>query len=144
MAKLNINPLLIIGPYDEKLSPGIDCTVEPSMTKQSFRDECDINTIMKRFERTGVLDFVNEHEARYGDATALDYQSALNVVIQAEGMFADMPAHLRKRFNNDPALFLEFIDNPENIEESVKLGLRTEAVKPLIEPETAPPAPPAS
>ena len=109
--------------YGEHLSPSIDCSVEPSVTKQSFAAECDINTIMSRYERTGVIDFVNAREGRYGDASAIDYQKALNIVIEADEMFADMPASLRSRFDNDPVKFLDFVDDPANLDEGIKLGL---------------------
>lgn len=120
---------------DKPVDLGIDCSVEPSMTKQSFAAECDINNIMARFERTGVLDFTNEFEPRYGDATALDYQTSLNIVINAQTMFDAMPAALRLRFGNDPQEFLAFVDDPRNVEESIKLGLR---VVPVVSPDPTP------
>lgn len=128
-----MSKIRIIGPFDDKVDVGIDCSVEPSMTKQEFKDESDINNIMARFERTGVDTFASANEQRYGDATSVDFQHAMNIVIQAESMFAEMPAPLRKRFDNDPAEFLRFIDNPANVEESIKLGLRR--------PPEVPPAP---
>ena len=33
-------------------------------TKQSFRDETDINQIMKRAQVTGTISHLNKHEAR--------------------------------------------------------------------------------
>lgn len=117
--------------YGLKRKVGVDCSVVPSMTKQSFKDECDVNNIMARFERTGVLDFVNEHEARYGDATALDYQVAMQTVALANSMFEDMPAKLRAEFRNDPAEFLAFIENPANLEKSYEMGLRKRKEAPV-------------
>ena len=35
----------------------------------------------------------------------------------------EIPAIIRKRFDNDPYQFLEFMENPENIEEARQLGL---------------------
>lgn len=35
---------------------------------------------------------------------------------------------VRKRFNYDPAAFLEFADNPENLDELVAMGLATKTV----------------
>ena len=145
-----VSSVLIIGPYDDKLSPGIDCSVEPSMTKQEFKSESDINNIMSRFERTGVDTFASDNEQRYSDATAVDFQSAMNLVIQAESMFSEMPASLRKRFDNDPAEFLRYIDDPANIEDSIKLGLRRPPVVPpaptiqkveIVPPTPLPPSP---
>lgn len=110
---------------------------QPSLTKQSHKDECDINLILKRFERTGVLEHVRENPARYLDLPSdPDYQEALNTVIAAEQAFAELPSRVRERFNNDPGKFLEFTADPENLDEMVKLGL---AKAPPPSPSPAPP-----
>lgn len=106
-------------------------------TKQSHKDETDINSIMKRFEKTGMIEFINSHEPKYGDVTAMDYQTSMQNVAQANEMFADLPAKVRDRFDNDPAELLEFLDNPANREEAVLLGL----VEPQKEPNPETPVP---
>ena len=51
--------------------------------KQSFKDACDINLIMKRHAKTGVLDHLNVNPGTYGDfANADDYLTALNKVAE--------------------------------------------------------------
>lgn len=92
-------------------------------TKQSFKDECDVNNIMARYIRTGVLEFRQRHEPRYGDCTGADFQFYMNEIAKANSMFADMPAQLRARFENDPAKFLDFVQNPKNLDEARELGL---------------------
>lgn len=94
-----------------------------SRTKQSFRDECDINRIMARYQATGTLDFIQKREARYADVSALDYQEAAFLVAGAQSMFHDLPSALRARFENDPAQLLAFLENPANLQEAVQLGL---------------------
>lgn len=103
----------------------VDCSVEPSVTKQSFKDECDVNRIVSKFHRTGLIDFVNSNQPRYGDVTPIDYQEALNTVATAQEMFVQLPASLRKRFGNSPEELLAFVQNPENDAEAIKLGLKT-------------------
>ena len=49
------------GPKDRQ----IWATSKPSLTKQSFTKECDINNIMKKYQKTGAIDHVNKHEASY-------------------------------------------------------------------------------
>nr|QJB20098.1 MAG: internal scaffolding protein [Microvirus sp.] len=95
----------------------------PGKTLQAFKDECDINRIMKRYQQTGVIDHVNRASPKFGDLEAIDFQSALNLVIEAEHRFAALPAELRDRFGNDPARLLQFVENPSNAQEAVKLGL---------------------
>lgn len=108
---------------------------EDSKTRQSFKEECDINNILKQYIRTGVLTFTNKHAPQYGDFPAYDLKEALQVVKDANAMFADMPAVLRKRFNNNPEEFLEFIQSPDNRAEAEILG--------LIEPKAQQTAKPA-
>jgi phage internal scaffolding protein len=98
---------------------------EPSLALQSMADECDINHIMRRFELTGELPFnTNTRPASYGDFTQLtDYQSSLNLVIQAEEAFMSLPAVVRDRFNNGPSRLIDFVSNDANYEEAKRLGL---------------------
>lgn len=110
--------------------------------KQSFKDECDINNIMRRFQRTGVLTHVAKYSPMYGDFPAMDYRESMDRLIEADRMFSELPAKLRKRFHNSPQEFLEFVQDSENLDEMVKLGL----VKPApAKPEPAgAPAPSSS
>lgn len=110
-------------------------------TKQGHKAETDINTIMAKFQKTGMIDFVNKHEPQYGDVTAIDFQNSMESVAKAKEMFADLPSKVRDRFNNDPAELLDFLDDPDNREEAVLLGL----VEPQKEPvPLTPPEIPAS
>lgn len=134
----------IISAYAPKLKVSTAFPPEEGRTKQSFKAECDINNIMARFQKTGVLAFANQHEARYGDVTGVDFAEAMRIVADARSMFADMPARLRDRFQNDPARFLEFVQNPANKEEARALGLlKPEAPAPVqvAAGATEPPAP---
>jgi len=100
---------------------------DPGRAKQSMRDECDINRIMAKYQKSGVIAHVAKYAGRYGEATAMDFRECLDVVRRAEDMFADLPAKARRRFGNDPAEFLTFVSDPANIEEMRKLGLANEA-----------------
>lgn len=101
---------------------------EVRRTKQEFKDDCDINNILRKFRKTGVLEHVRKHGPEYGFAPAVDYHEAMNLVLKADAMYADLPSDLRKRFK-DPAEFLEFVQDPENAEEMLELGLRTPKAK---------------
>jgi len=93
-------------------------------TKQSFQAECDINNIMARFMKTGVLSWLSKHEGSYGDVSSLDFQSAQDMIVRAKEMFAALPSKIRSRFDNEPAKFLAFMEDEDNRSESVRLGLR--------------------
>lgn len=131
--------------------PGIDCSVDPetgdelvSLTKQAFKDECDINNIMRKYERTGVLDHVGMSVPQYGEYMgSLSYQESLNAILYAQDQFSALPAELRERFGNDPAQLLAFMEDSKNLDEAVKLGLvqkpSSSIPQPLVEEEAKPP-----
>jgi len=98
-------------------------TREPSRTKQAFKAECDINTIIARFLRTGQIDMAQRLEPRYGDCTGIEFQSAMLKVKEAQSLFSELPSAIRSRFRNEPAEFLTFIQDPNNRDEAIKLGL---------------------
>jgi len=99
-------------------------TVGVSMTRQSFKKDCDINYIMAKYQKTGLIEHVNRYQGNYGDfLTVDDYQSSMIKVMQANEAFESLPSSLRKRFSNDPAEFLSFVQNPDNRDEMIELGL---------------------
>lgn len=103
---------------------------EPSKTKQSFSQDADINNIMKKYIERGILPDMISANPQYGDFSEVgDYQNALNTVIKANEQFDALPSHLRDKFANEPANFLEFTANPANIEEMYELGLATRPIK---------------
>lgn len=108
----------------------------PSMTKQEFKKECDINNIIKQFSVTGMFSHVSA-KARLGTyedlPDPLDFQESLELVNQARRQFMTLPAKLRDRFGQDPAQFLAFCSDPNNANELRELG--------LANPLPAPPAP---
>lgn len=109
--------------YDRDLVEGITFD-EPSMAQQHFKDECDVNNILRKYELTGLITHVANGTPSYGDfSSVLEFQQAQNILIEAQDAFEALPASLRKRFDNDPAVMLEFIENPDNREEAENLGL---------------------
>lgn len=93
-------------------------------TKQSFRDECDINCIMAKWTRTGAPPVTNPLPPQYGDFSNVDdYLAAANSVLQADLEFSRLPAEVRDRFQNDPAQLITFMADPGNQDEAVALGL---------------------
>lgn len=111
----------------KKRPHSIDFAGEISLTKQSFRDQCDINIILKNYENTGMISHTNKSQGTYGDFTGIsDYQSSLNAVITAQNSFNELPAGLRKYFDNDPAKLIQFISDDKNYDQAYKLGLISE------------------
>lgn len=97
---------------------------DPTLTQQQFREECDINNIIKKHTRTGELTHVSQKLGSYLDVSEItDYQSMLQSVQNAQDAFMALPASTRARFRNDPGELLAFIQNDSNYDEAVSLGL---------------------
>lgn len=117
-----------------------------SRTKQSFKAEADINNIMLRYQKTGLLvDPSTVNTARkpsYGDfSDGSDFQSVVDRITAVRGNFAALPSDIRDMFGNDPSVMLDFMADPENLEDCYELGLidrPAAAVEPPPAPETAP------
>ena len=75
MSKKNVSEaLIVVGDEPVTLRPwqriDVVTVLDPvSMTKQSFADECDINNIMKRYIKDGVVNHLNTYQGNYGDFT---------------------------------------------------------------------------
>ncbi len=116
-----------------------------SRVEQSHEGSTDINAIIRKAQKTGELP-APVGEGLYGDfSTAVDFHECQNRLIAADGMFMALPAELRKVFGNDAGSLLEFVNNPENLEEAQEMGLLPRKEKPAPDappPADAPPAPP--
>ena len=109
--------------YGEKLK--VQLTTIDARTEQSHKEECDINTILKKHNRTGQLDHVRSNEGIYDDFTEHDYQNSMNIIATANSMFEELPSQMRNKFENDPSKFLNFVHNEKNNEEMYEMGIKT-------------------
>lgn len=97
---------------------------EPSLTQQQFAEDCDINCIISKFTKTGLLTHVKESQGSYGDFLKIpDYQTSLNLITQAQSDFNLLPPQLRSKFQNDPNNLINYLSQPQNQDEAIKLGL---------------------
>lgn len=107
----------------------------PSMTIQSGKDEADINVLVRRFGLAGIVTGIQRPPALEEFTDIFDFQSAMNLINQADRSFKAMSAETRSRFNNDPARFVAFCSDEKNLDEMRKMGL---AVPKVVEPDKAP------
>lgn len=102
-------------------------TFDPSerRTSSEFAEDCDINTIVARYQSTGQLpDQAKAAAGRFGDFSQVpSYDEMYQKVIAAQEMFAALPAEVRKEFNNDPGLFVASADTPQGRDRLIELGL---------------------
>lgn len=113
--------------YSKPVHVALTFNPADNMTQQNFKDECDINNIMARYAKTGILpDNLNPAMPQYLDATGFDFSIAMNLVAEATSSFAQLPADVRSDFNHDPALFLDFVADPANGPKLAEMGLTSD------------------
>lgn len=118
----------------------VDTSKDPVLTTQADRDDVDINKIVARMLKGAQLPPTLAGEPFYGDVSEVsDLQDAYIKIQQAEEMFMQHPADVRERFNNNPVEFVEFFEDPANLDEAIKLGLAVKRPDPA--PAPIPPAP---
>jgi len=110
-----------------------------SRTKQSFRQESDVNTIVARAMKGGALcDSSSVNGGRvplFGDfSNGADFLSVQNRIASCNQLFSRLSASVRARFGNSPAALLDFISDEANASEAQKLGLLPVVVPPTSEP----------
>ena len=107
-------------------------------TEQAHKHDCDINNIIKKYNRTGTIEHVRYIEPKFMDASALDFKTTMDKMKKIEQKFEEIPSAIRKRFDNDPGKFYAFMENPDNKNEAIKIGIsRTDwKTEPKTEPKT--------
>ena len=140
MADKKPQPVSFRRPYDGSRVRVWKEFSDPSLTKQAPKDECDINRIVNKFLRTGVVDHLANKQPRYLDCVNVtNYNDAIDIVRNAQSEFEALPAAVRRRFDNDPAAFLAAFDDPALRGELEELGLIEPA--PVDDPPQADPPP---
>lgn len=122
--------------YDtEKASDesAIQCKDEHK-AQQQFAEESDINFIANRYGLTAEMPTLLQPPTYADYEEVFDFQSANNIIVRAKNDFMQLPAKIRSRMNNDPGEYLAFMNDPDNTEEAIKLGLATK--KPADAPQS--------
>lgn len=96
---------------------------EPSLTRQSETQNCNIHCILDKFRKTGLLPQRTVSPLRGAIPDVDSFHSAMNIMTEAQQMFEAMPSDLRQEFDNDPAKFIDFCGKEENKEKMIELGL---------------------
>ena len=73
---------------------------------KSYEDSVDIDVILARY-MNGDLEALNRRVGQYGDFTQFPetYAEVLQMRIDAENVFRDLPVEIKQKFNNDPDQF---------------------------------------
>jgi len=60
------------------------------------------------------------------------------IISEAKSMFETVPSHIRAKFGEDPAQYLAFMQDPNNIEAIEALGLDASHLEAVSEPPQGP------
>lgn len=103
---------------------------EPSLTQQQFKDECEIESLLKAHNLSQVMGIMNNHgqQPLYGDVSEIpDFHSSQNHVARATEYFEALPSNVRSRFNNSLAEFLTTLNDPGAREALTEMGVLKKA-----------------
>lgn len=130
--------------YSEKERPVTENN-EPTMTKQALAEELDVNNIIRKYNKTGIMQKAHDFEGVYGEFDSFDLREAIEKVKLANELFLEVPSSIRSEFNNDAGAFVDFATNPVNIEQMREWKLappeQSEPPQPPPEPPPEPPPP---
>lgn len=105
-------------------------------TKQSFRDDTDINKMLAKAQRAGSIAHLQKHGAYYGDFSEIDNLLDAHLMYErGVEIFEDLPSELRREFGNSPTEFFNYVNNPENADKlAEKLPMLAEPGAQLVAP----------
>ncbi len=85
-------------------------------TKQSQKDECDINMLLERYQRNASLGHLEKYGGQYGNYAEYDFENHVTKIAEMNTIFEQLPAEVKKDFGQSTNKFFEFVTNPENAE----------------------------
>lgn len=129
--------------------PGIKqpSTYEDGRTKQSFAASLDRGAIIRRAQATGSLSHLAQYGreyAVYGHWENIDMLTAMDRVQRGTEIFQALPSELRKEFNQNPAEFFSFVNDPANAERLPEIFPQLAEPGPWLGPEPQEPEPPVA
>ena len=84
-----------------------------SKTDQQYKDDTDVNRIMSRFKTTGQIAHLAKNEGKFADVSNIQsLHQSLVTVREAEYAFAQLPAKVRKFFDNDMRNAEKYLADP--------------------------------
>lgn len=84
---------------------------DETKTQQHGKEEADINVIVSRFLKTGVMPQIPLPPQFEDFGEEFNFQDAMNTIAAAKFSFAQLPADQREAFGNDPITFVKTIDS---------------------------------
>lgn len=86
-----------------------------TMTEQHHEKHCNINNIMAKYQKTGLIDHVKKHGGTYGDVTGQEFKEAQDLIASQKSIFYELPSSVRDQLGNDPANYLNLVMTDEGV-----------------------------
>lgn len=109
--------------------------VGKALTEQCHAEHVKIQNIIASYRETGIVTHLAKWQGKYMDLPGtFDFKQAQDLIAEAGEMFLSVPSHIREQFENNPAKFVEFMQNPENIEKMEELGFTADHLEGVMTP----------
>ena len=115
----------------------------PSLTKQAFKDDCNLNLIVRRFTQTGQVPVAHQRPLHFGPEEELDFHQAQLALARARSTFEILRPELQEKYEsiegiieavNDPARASQL--HADGILDAFGIPYTPEAEKPATEEPT--------
>ena len=109
---------------------------QPSLTQQQFKDECEIESLLKAHNLGQVMGILNNHQRQplYGDVSDIpDFHDSQNHVARATEYFNGLPSDVRAQFDNSLAKFLTTLNDPSAREALTDMGVLKKTSNPAAD-----------
>lgn len=95
---------------------------DPGKTEQSHKDSTDISYLLNNYVQSGEQPKIPEQV--FQDFSDLpDYQTCLNIVKDIDHLFNSLPIEVKSAYDQNPALFMQAVEDPAQRERLVALGV---------------------
>lgn len=100
-----------------------------SKVQQHHKDAADVSLIVSRHlkqpisQRSAGIAPHGNRQPIFGDFSNIDYHGMMNQVVQIDQTFMRLPSRVRNRFKNRPEMLIQFVSDPANAAEALKMGL---------------------
>jgi hypothetical protein len=131
----------------------IDCQAaiengEKVHVEQNHRDKVEINNIVNKHGISRLIATRQAQDLIFDENPTNDFQEAMNLLKKGRDVFMQLSSKERAEFNNDPAQYLDYVQNPANKEALIERGwakappppeppVKVEVTNPVTPTETA-------
>lgn len=110
--------------YSPPVSPSVRFSL-PSMTEQAHAAETNINGIIARYKRTGVLGTPDQvRDMFFGNFSEVGSRfECARIAADAKEQFMSLPLKVRAEFGHSMNDFLKALEDPSQVERFIRVGL---------------------